>query len=108
MQRRRNAQDLADLWSNPVVHQASAKRYSDHAEAANALAGFSSQHSLLKPEIARRVALMHGTTKARWERHARAFPSFSVAGLQGLVGEQERGRRRASLRSEEPSFGKVI
>ncbi|BGP33985.1 hypothetical protein JCM10296v2_005800 [Rhodotorula toruloides] len=30
-------------------------------------------HSLLKPTIARRVALMHGTTKARWEREARAF-----------------------------------
>ncbi|BGP33986.1 hypothetical protein JCM10296v2_005801 [Rhodotorula toruloides] len=30
-------------------------------------------HSLLKPTIARRIALMHGTTKARWEREARAF-----------------------------------
>lgn len=29
--------------------------------------------SLLKPEIGRRVALMHGTTKRRWERQARAF-----------------------------------
>ncbi|BGP33984.1 hypothetical protein JCM10296v2_005799 [Rhodotorula toruloides] len=32
-----------------------------------------SGHSLLKPTIGRRVALMHGTTKARWERGARAF-----------------------------------
>ncbi|PRQ74162.1 hypothetical protein AAT19DRAFT_14515 [Rhodotorula toruloides] len=30
-------------------------------------------HSLLKPEIGRRVARMHGTTKARWERDAGAF-----------------------------------
>ncbi|KAK4336504.1 hypothetical protein RTBOTA2_005275 [Rhodotorula toruloides] len=30
-------------------------------------------YSLLKPTIARRVALMHGTTKARWERDARSF-----------------------------------
>ncbi|BGP33983.1 hypothetical protein JCM10296v2_005798 [Rhodotorula toruloides] len=30
-------------------------------------------HSLFKPAIARRVALMHGTTKARWEREARPF-----------------------------------
>ncbi|BGP33987.1 hypothetical protein JCM10296v2_005802 [Rhodotorula toruloides] len=31
------------------------------------------ERALLKPTIARRVALMHGTTKARWEREARAF-----------------------------------
>lgn len=30
-------------------------------------------HSLLKPTIGRRVARMHGTTKGRWEREARAF-----------------------------------
>ncbi|BGO93544.1 hypothetical protein NBRC10512_000720 [Rhodotorula toruloides] len=30
-------------------------------------------HSLLKPEIGRRVAMMYGTSKARWERNARAF-----------------------------------
>ncbi|BGP33995.1 hypothetical protein JCM10296v2_005810 [Rhodotorula toruloides] len=34
---------------------------------------FPGQRSLLKPEIGRRVARMHGTTKARWEREARAF-----------------------------------
>ncbi|BGO93508.1 hypothetical protein NBRC10512_007462 [Rhodotorula toruloides] len=33
----------------------------------------SNQRSLVKPEIARRVALMHGTTKERWQRQARAF-----------------------------------
>ncbi|BGP33960.1 hypothetical protein JCM10296v2_005769 [Rhodotorula toruloides] len=33
----------------------------------------SNQRSLLKPEIARRVALMHGMTKGRWERQARGF-----------------------------------
>ncbi|BGO93509.1 hypothetical protein NBRC10512_007463 [Rhodotorula toruloides] len=41
--------------------------------AARTLVGMSQQHSLLKPEISRRVALMHGTTKQRWERQARAF-----------------------------------
>ncbi|BGP10000.1 hypothetical protein OF846_003670 [Rhodotorula toruloides] len=30
-------------------------------------------HSLLKPEIGHRVAKMHGTSKRRWEREARAF-----------------------------------
>lgn len=74
MQHRSTAHDLAHLCLNPVMHPASAKRYSDHTEAANALLQMSSsERSLLKPEIARRVALMHGTTKARWERQARAF-----------------------------------
>ncbi|KAJ8292909.1 hypothetical protein OF846_003634 [Rhodotorula toruloides] len=41
--------------------------------AAHALVGMGQQYSLLKPEIGRRVALMHGTTKQRWERQARAF-----------------------------------
>ncbi|GAA6056545.1 hypothetical protein NBRC10513_007134 [Rhodotorula toruloides] len=41
--------------------------------AAHALVGVGQQHSLLKPEIGHRVALMHGTTKRRWERQARAF-----------------------------------
>lgn len=31
------------------------------------------ERSLVKPSIGRRVALMHGTTKQRWERQARAF-----------------------------------
>jgi hypothetical protein len=30
-------------------------------------------HTLVKPQIAHRVAMMHGTTKERWEKAARAF-----------------------------------
>ncbi|KAJ8292944.1 hypothetical protein OF846_003669 [Rhodotorula toruloides] len=46
---------------------------SDYTVAGNLLPSFPGQHSLLKPEIGRRVARKHGTTKARWERDARAF-----------------------------------
>ncbi|BGO93543.1 hypothetical protein NBRC10512_000721 [Rhodotorula toruloides] len=48
-------------------------RLSDYTVAGNLLPRFPGQHSLLKPEIGRRVARMHGTTKARWERDAAAF-----------------------------------
>ncbi|BGP01929.1 hypothetical protein NBRC10513v2_005569 [Rhodotorula toruloides] len=85
--------DQLDRWSSTstsdqtedgLIRNLNLKLLQDHADHQNyILPGFlgpfhgqynsSNQHSLLKPEIARRVALMHGTTKGRWERQARAF-----------------------------------
>ncbi|BGP33993.1 hypothetical protein JCM10296v2_005808 [Rhodotorula toruloides] len=45
----------------------------EYAGPGNLFPNITGQHSLLKPEIGRRVAGMYGTTKGRWERDARAF-----------------------------------
>ncbi|PRQ74163.1 hypothetical protein AAT19DRAFT_14516 [Rhodotorula toruloides] len=75
------AEQLWDVVSNNRVyvddpalqHWRPQLQLSDYIVPGNIFPHFPGQHSLLKPEIGRRVARMHGTTKARWEREARAF-----------------------------------